>query len=122
MQMARFLVHVTCGVENPSKAALAFLVAKSAIDEKHEVTMFLAGDAAQLLRPAVVENLSGLGTGSLKAHIEAIVAGGGKFYVSGMSAKSRGFEANELGNIKAEFAMPNVLVRLAAEADKVLCY
>jgi predicted peroxiredoxin len=120
--MAKFLVHVTCGVENPSKAALAFLVAKSAIDEKHDVSMFLAGDAAQLLRPAVIENLSGLGTGALKTHIEAIVAGGGKFYVSGMSAKSRGFEAGELANFRAEFAMPNVLVRLAAEADTVLCY
>jgi predicted peroxiredoxin len=120
--MAKFLIHVTCGVENPSKAALAFLVAKSAIDEKHQVTMFLAGDAAQLLRPAVVENLSGLGTGSLKSHIDAILAGGGKFYVSGVSAKSRGFEASELGTTPAEFAMPNVLVRLAAEADKVLCY
>lgn len=120
--MAKFLVHVTCGVENPSKVALAFLVAKTAIDEKHEVTMFLAGDAAQILRPAVVENLSGLGTGSLKAHVEAIVAGGGKLYVSGMSAKSRGFAAQELGNIRAEFAMPNVLVQLAAQADKLLCY
>lgn len=104
------------------KAALAFLVVKSALDEKHEVTMFLAGDAARLLRPAVIENLSGLGTGQLKAHIDALVTGGAKFYISGMSAKSRGFEANELGNIRAGFAMPNVLVRLAAEADKVLCY
>jgi predicted peroxiredoxin len=122
MMVAKFLIHVTCGVENPSKAALAFLVAKTAIDEKHEVTMFLAGDGAQLLRPAVVENLSGLGTGPLKAHLDALVTGGAKFYVSGMSAKSRGFEASELGNVRAEFAMPNVLVRLAAEADKVLCY
>ena len=96
-----------------------FLIAKTAIDEKHEVTMFLAGDGAQLLRPAVVENLSGLGTGSLKAHIDTLVTGGAKLYVSGMSAKSRGFEASELGNVRA---MPNVLVRLVAEADKVLCY
>ena len=121
-KMVKFLIHVTCGVENPTKAALAFLVAKSAIDEKHQVTMFLAGDAAQLLRPAAVESLAGLGTGPLKAHVDAILAGGGKFYVSGMSAKSRGFEASELGATPAEFAMPNVLVRLAAEADKVLCY
>jgi uncharacterized protein len=120
--MAKFLIHVTCGLENPSKAALAFLVARSAIEEKHQVTVFLAGDAAQLLRPAVIENLSGLGTGSLKAHIDAIQAGGGKFYVSGISAKSRGFEASELAGLSAEFAMPNVLVRLASEADKVLCY
>jgi predicted peroxiredoxin len=76
MIVAKFLIHVTCGVENPSKAALAFLVAKTVIDEKHEVTMFLAGDGAQLLRPAVVENLSGLGTGLLKAHIDALVTGG----------------------------------------------
>jgi predicted peroxiredoxin len=120
--MAKFLGHVTCGVENPSKAALAFLVAKTALDEKHEVTMFLASDAAQLLRPAVIENLTGLGTGTLKAHLDAIVAGGGKLYVSGKSAKSRGFDAEQLSNVKAEFAMPAVLVRLAADADKVLCY
>jgi predicted peroxiredoxin len=120
--MAKFLVHVTCGVENPTKAALAFLVAKAAIEEQHAVTVFLAGDAAQLLRPAVIENLTGLGTGPLKAHVDAILAGGGKFFVSGMSAKSRGLEAADLATTPAEFAMPNVLVRLAAEADKVLCY
>lgn len=118
----RFLLHVTCGPENPSKAALAFLVAKAAQDDGHEVRMFLAADAATLLRPAVVENLQGLGTGPLKAHLEALRAGGTSFYVSGMSAKSRGFDAAELGDLQAEFAMPAVLVRLAAEADRVLCY
>jgi uncharacterized protein len=82
----------------------------------------LAADAAQLLRPAVVENLSGFGTGALKDHVAAITAGGGRFFVSGMSAKSRGFSADELGEVAGEFAMPNVLIRLADEADKILCY
>lgn len=120
--MSKFLVHVTCGVEHPSKAALAFLVAKSALDAGHEVSIFLAAEAAQLLRPAVVENLTGLGTGALKAHVEAIVAGGGRFYVSGMSAKSRGMAEADTGGIEAEFAMPPKLVELADTADKVLCY
>jgi predicted peroxiredoxin len=120
--MSNFLIHVTCGVENPSRATLAFLVARSALEEGHKVTLFLAADAAQLLRPAVVDNLSGLGTGALKDHVAAIKAGGGRFFVSGMSAKSRGFSAEELHEISAEFAMPNVLIRLADEADKVLCY
>ena len=44
--MANILIHVTCGVENSSKAALAFLVARSAIEEGHKVTLFLAADAA----------------------------------------------------------------------------
>ena len=120
--MAKFLIHVTCGVENPSKAALAFLVGKSAVEEKHEVTFFLAGDAAQLLRQGVVDNLTGLGTGSLKEHLTVIIAGGGRFYVSGLSAKSRGMSPQDFGGISAELVMPSVLIKLAAEADKVLCY
>jgi hypothetical protein len=39
-----------------------------------------------------------------------------------MSAKSRGFSADELREVAAEFAMPNVLIRLADEADRILCY
>jgi predicted peroxiredoxin len=64
--MAKILVHVTHGPENPTRAALAFLVARSALDEGHSVSMFLAGDGAQLLRNAVLDNLNGLGTGSLR--------------------------------------------------------
>jgi hypothetical protein len=32
--VATFLVHVTTGPENPTRAALAFLVAKAAVDEE----------------------------------------------------------------------------------------
>ena len=53
--MAKILVHITCGPESPTKAALGFLVAKAAIDDEHEVSMFLAGDGVQLLRDAVLD-------------------------------------------------------------------
>jgi len=43
--MAKILVQLTIGPENPTRAALAFLVAKSAIEEGHSVSLFLAGDA-----------------------------------------------------------------------------
>lgn len=39
--MAKILVHVTNGPENPTRAALAFLVGKSAIEEGHSVSLFL---------------------------------------------------------------------------------
>jgi uncharacterized protein len=45
--MASILIHLTHGPEHPTKAALAFLVAKAAIEEGHAVTLFLAGDAVQ---------------------------------------------------------------------------
>ena len=62
------LVHLTSGPENPTKAALAFLVARTAIEQGHTVSMFLAGDAVQLLRDSTLDNLAGLGTGKLREH------------------------------------------------------
>ena len=84
------LVHITQGPENPTRAALAFLIAKTAIDEGDVVTLFLAGDAVQLMRDGVLDNLSGLGTGRLRELFDGIVKGGGRFYLSGMSSNARG--------------------------------
>ena len=56
--MASILVHITHGPEHPSRAALGFHVAKASIDEGHEVTMFLAGDAVQLMRAGALDGLS----------------------------------------------------------------
>ena len=118
----KILVHVTQGPENPTRAALAFLVAKSAVEEGHTVTLFLAGDAVRLLSDEVLQSLTGVGTGKLADHFSAIVQGGGKFYLSGMSAKARGISDDILEGKSAEFAMPNVLVRLAVESDKMFVY
>ena len=120
--MAKILVHVTHGPEQPTRAALAFLVAKTAIDEGHTVTLFLAGDAIQLIRDAVLDNLVGLGTGKLRELYDAIVASGGRFYLSGMSSKARGVTEADLSGKPAEFAMPNVLVRLSLEHDQMFTY
>ena len=116
------LVHVTHGPENPTRAALAFLVAKTAIDEGDGVTLFLAGDAVQLMRDGVLENLSGLGTGRLRDLFDAIVKGGGRFYISGMSSSARGVSENDLKGKPAEFATPSVLLRLAKEHDRMFTY
>ena len=120
--MAQILVQVTCGPEDPTRAALGFLVAKSALEEGHEVSVFLAGEGAQLLRDAVLDNLTGLGTGKLRELYDAIVAKGGRFYVSGLSAKARGMGEADLVGKPAEFAMPTVLVRLSLAHDRLFNY
>lgn len=120
--MAKILVHITHGPENPTRAALGFLVAKAAIEEGHSVTLFLAGDAVQLMRDGALNNVSGLGTGKLRDSYDAIVASGGKIYLSGMSAKSRGLSQTELEGKPMEFATPNVLVQLAVEHDRMFTY
>lgn len=118
----KMLVHITCGPSDPTRAALGFLVAKTALAEGHSVTLFLAGDAAVLLRDAELDKVEGLGTGKIREHYEAIVKAGGRFYVSGMSAKARGVTDADLQGKPAEFAMPTVLVRLAAENDRMFTY
>jgi len=116
--MPKLLVHVTCGPEQPTKAALAFLVARAALEEGHEVSIFLAGDGVQLLRDATLDAVQGVGTGSLRESFDAVVAGGAAIYASGMSSKAR--EVALEG--RAEPAMPNRLVELALESDCVLTY
>lgn len=120
--MAKILVHITCGPEHPTKAALGFLVAKAAVEEGHEVSLFLAGDATQLLRDAVLDALTGLGTGSLRESYDAVVASGARIYASGMSSKARGVGEPDLEGKPVELAMPNRLVQLALESDRVFTY
>ena len=120
--MGTLLVHITSGPEAPTRAALGLLVARAAVDEGHEVSVFFAGDAVQLIRDAVLDSLAGLGTGSLRESFDAIVAGGGRFYVAGMSSKARGVTEEDMEGKPAEFAMPNRLVQLAFEADRAFTY
>ncbi|MEM9605635.1 MAG: DsrE family protein [Pseudomonadota bacterium] len=120
--MASILVHVTTGPDNPTKAALAFLVAKTALAEGHTVTLFLAGDAVHLFSESALATVEGLGTGSLREHLDAIVATGGQFFLSGMSAKARGYDESLLQDRNAAFAMPDTLVSLLVESDRALTY
>jgi predicted peroxiredoxin len=120
--VSSYLIHIHTGPDDPTTAALGFLVAATAVKEGHRVNLFLAGEGVLLLTEQVLSSLEGKGTGRLQAHFDAIVAGGGRLYLSGMSAKARGMDASALEGKPAEFAMPDVLVRLAGEADVVLTY
>ena len=59
--MATFLVHIHTGPDNPSKAALGFLVAATALREGHSVNLFLAGDGAALIGDTVLSGVEGNG-------------------------------------------------------------
>jgi predicted peroxiredoxin len=120
--MASLLVHITCGPENPTKAALAFFVAAAAVEAGHSTHVFLAGDAVQLMREAVRNTLTGLGTGSLREHYEKVVAGGGRLYLSGGSCAARGMSDADLQSVPHEQGSPPILVRLIMECDRSIVY
>ena len=118
----RILVHITHGPEHPTRAALGFAVAEAALRQGHDVTLFLAGDAVQLARTGVLDNLNGLGTGNLRQLHDALVAGGASFYLSGGSSRARGLAATDVTTPNVEFAAPDRLVELALEHDRMFTY
>lgn len=118
----KVLVHITHGPESPTRAALGFHVAKGALEEGHEVTVFLAGDAVQLLRQGTLDQLVGLGTGEMNELYDTVVSGGASFYLSGGSSRARSLDEADLGGLSVEFAAPRDLVRLAVEHDRMFTY
>jgi len=120
--MARLLVHIATGPENPTRVALGLLVARSAVSAGHEVDLFIAGDGVAILRPETLDAGRGIGTGGFREHVDALVAGGATLYASGMSSKARGLDADGLGNLPVTMAAPDRLVELALEADRVISY
>jgi predicted peroxiredoxin len=119
--MAKLLIHLATGPENPTRAALALLVARTAVEEGHEVNIFLAGDAVQLARPATASIAQGIGTGSFGEHWETLTSGGVPVFLSGMSSQARGLEPEGIAE-GVEFAPPQKLIELADWADTTLTY
>ena len=123
--MSRLLVHIATGPENPTRAALGLLVARTAAEAGHEVDLFIAGDGVGILRPETLELGAGIGTGSMREHVAVLVEKGARFYLSGMSSKARGISVETLGELGAAGATlvpPSKLIELTFEADGVLTY
>ena len=119
--MSAFLVHIHTGPSDPTKAALGLIVALNAAKSGHDLTLFLAGDAVHLLSSEHAD-VTGLGTGRVGDHLAGLKELGASFFLSGMSAKARGYDESLLDGYDAQFAMPDKLVALADAADTVLCY
>ena len=120
--MASILVHITHGPEHPTRAALGLLVAKAALEEGHQVSVFLAGDAVQLVRDEVLGSLQGVGTGSAGDHFKALQEGAAKLYLSRLSSNARGVTEDDAAAKGGQMATPNMLVGFALEHDRMFTY
>ena len=116
------LVHIYSGLESKNKITLGLLVALTAEKNDHKVTLFLAGDGVQILNCKKAGEIVGQGTGDLYEHLQNLKNSKITIYVSGMSAKSRGYDEKLLDGYTAEFVMPDVLVEESIKAESVLCY
>ena len=116
--MARLLVHIATGPDDPNRVTLGLLVAKTARQQGHEVDVFVAGDAVHMVRAETRDAVNGLGTGNAAEHWTALVDGGARFFGSRMSANAREITAPE----GVELVPPDKLVELIMSADRVITY
>jgi predicted peroxiredoxin len=116
--MTRMLFHITTGTEDPTRAALGLLVARTATAAGHQVEVFFAGDGVDWLRAETRAAANGIGTGSIAEHFDALVSSDAGLFGSGMSAKARGVSADET----VALSPPDKLVELIDGADKVIVY
>ena len=108
--MSKILVHIHSGPDLKNKATLGMLVEVSAIKDGHDVSLFLAADGVHLLNCSETGKVVGKGTGDLKEQLDFLQSANTTLWVSGMSAKARGYDENLLEGFNAQFAMPNRLV------------
>jgi predicted peroxiredoxin len=120
--MRHLLVHITSGPDDPGRATLGFLIAKQAAEDGHQVSVFLGLEAVGMLRESVMNSLAGFGTGLLRDHVAALGETDARIYVSAMSSRVRGITEIHLEGKPAEMILPERLVALTFEADRVLCY
>ena len=120
--MPKVLVHIHSDLESKNKVTLGLMVALAAKKLGHQVTVFLAGDGVHILGCKSSGEIVGQGTGDLYEHLENLKNTDALIFVSGMSAKARGYDETLLDGYKAEFAMPDKLVEESIKADSVLCY
>ena len=120
--MAKILFNITNGTNNPTKASLGFMLARTAVEEGHEVTVFLNADAVSLMRAPVLDNLVGLGTGKLKEHFDVLKQSNVPMYVSAISCDIRGVSDQDLKDTKSRKVLPKTLLNLSLEADRTFVY
>ena len=120
--MSKLLIHIHSDLQFNNKVTLALMVALAAKQNGHDVNLFLAADGVHILNCKSIGEGVGQGTGDLYEHLQHLKEKNVKIFVSGMSAKARGYNESLLQGYNAEFAMPDKLIEESVQSDSVLCY
>ncbi len=64
--MAKILITATHGSEDPTRAGLAFVLAKGAVEEGHQVGLALVGEGSLLMKQPIRESILPVGLPPLK--------------------------------------------------------
>lgn len=113
--MAKFLFVLATGTENPSRGTRCMQLASVALEEGHEVHVFLLDDAVVFARKGATEHIVAPTGDDMEHHLEKLILANVPFYVCTPCAKARHVNEGEMFP-GARLATAKTLVALAAEA------
>ena len=119
--MAKILVHLTHGPEEPQQAEMAFSVAKNASDGGHTVTVLLSENFFPLVRDGAANISSDVCQRTLREYYSALLARGVKIELSGPPIQPTKPKNKQFKPLPG-FAVPEALLRLSVGQDRIFTY
>jgi uncharacterized protein len=92
----KFLVNLTCGLDNTDKATVAFVVANAAVASEKETVVFMSIEATRLSQQGAADSVHEEGFAPLKDLMENFAKAGGKMFVCSPCFKKRKLDENNL--------------------------
>ncbi len=105
--MAKVVINLATGLEDPERVTVAFLVAGPAVEAGKQVAMFLTKEAVRLALPGYAEGVACDGCPPLPRLFQQYADGGGELLVCPICFNARKLdEGNLLGNARLAGATP----------------
>ena len=79
--MATILYVSTFGSDDPTRATLSFVAANGALEAGHKPQIFLAGEATNLMKDVIADQVHGVGWPALKELLQKMISNGVPIYV-----------------------------------------
>lgn len=94
--MAKAVISISTGMEDPEKVMVAFLVAVGAAETGRETLIFLTKEAVRLAVPGVATGTACDGCPSLTDLLKRYEAAGGRYYVCPICFNAKELEGSDL--------------------------
>jgi predicted peroxiredoxin len=79
--MATILYVSTYGSDDPTRATLPFVAALGAVEAGHKPQVFLAGEAVNLMKDVIADQIHGVGWAPMKELLQKAIANGVPIFV-----------------------------------------
>ncbi len=119
--MASLIMSASKGRDDPTMATLAFIAAKVATDEGHQVILWLQNEAVVLAKKGIVDGVQGVGLKPLKELAAALESANVPTWVCQACAVARQISEAELVK-DASFKTMGDYIKAVVETDRNLSF